>query len=268
MLKNYINSDCITNISFYESIKDIVTCNLCLGILINPIECSSCESSFCKSCIEEWRNFNEICPYKCNKNEVRESPRMLKELLEKLTFKCLFCDKIEKNASYRSFLIHINICEKLKVYCPSCDSYVFKNKLIEDKQFKKLNENYESLKKNYKNLQDENEKLVKEIHKLKDVKGGRRASLKNNSLGINPLDNNNELGIIDKCEHFKGNYIPIFSCCEKSYPCYICHNKNQNHDFFISNKVICLICKNIYTGPKCDVCNTYQVYRKKKFESD
>ena len=102
--------------------------------------------------------------------------------------------------------------------------------------------------------------------KNSNIKGQRRSSLnqsKNNIFGLSSYLDSNELGIVDKCEHFKGNYIPIFSCCEKSYPCFICHNKYQNHEFIISNKVVCLICKNIYSGPKCDVCNTYQIYRKK-----
>jgi len=90
---------------------------------------------------------------------------------------------------------------------------------------------------------------------------GNRNSINNNNFNFN--SEIAETGIVDKCEHFKGNYIPIFSCCEKSFPCFICHNIVKDHEYKISNKVVCLICKNIYSGPKCNVCNTYQIYRKK-----
>lgn len=266
MIKDFIDSDWITNTIFYESVKDIVTCHICSGIMINPRECNTCQNSFCRKCIDDWKSLNDSCPYKCETNEFRDSSRPLKNLLEKLTFKCVACDKIDKNTSYKAFLIHIKSCEKIKVDCPTCNSSVLRSNLVENKQFLKLKENYGILSKNYQNLKEENERLSKELTLLKDVKNQRRSSLNTNKSNLLGLYNNdtNELGIIDKCEHFKGNYIPIFSCCEKSYPCYICHNKNQNHEFIISNKVICLICKNIYSGPKCEVCNTYQIYRKKE----
>ena len=270
MIKDFLDSEWISNTSFYESVKDIITCHICSGIMINPRECNSCKNSFCKRCIDDWKYHNDSCPYKCDEKEFKESSRPLKNLLEKLTFNCVACNKIDKDTSYKAILIHIKSCDKIKVNCPTCTSSVLRSKLIENKQFLILKENYGVLSKNYQNLKEENEKLSKEISLLKDVKSLRRSSLntkKNDLMGLlhSSVDANaNELGIIDKCEHFKGNYIPIFSCCERSYPCYICHNQNQNHEFVISNKVVCLICKNIYSGPKCEVCNTYQIYRGKK----
>lgn len=266
MIKDFLDSDWITNTAFYESIKDIITCHICSGIMINPKECTSCQNSFCKRCIEEWKSLNNSCPFKCDEKEFKESSRPLKNLLEKLIFKCIFCDKIGKDNTYKSFLIHIKSCDKIRVNCPTCNSSVFRSKLIENKEFLKLKENYANLNKNYMDLQEENLKLQKEITVLKNQRRNSSYPKKNEFINIlNSVDaNSSELGIIDKCEHFKGNYIPIFSCCEKSYPCYICHNKNQNHEFIISNKVVCLICKNIYSGPKCEVCNTYQIYRKKE----
>jgi hypothetical protein len=268
MIKDFLDSDCISNKSFYGSVKDIVTCNICSGIMINPRECTSCQNSFCKRCIDEWKSLNDSCPYKCENNEFKECSRPLKNLLEKLLFFCPACDKIDKNTNYKTFLLHIKSCDKIKVDCPTCNSTVLRSNLIENKQYLKMKDNYENLFKNYQNLKEENDKLVKELNFMKNsnIKGQRRSSLnqsKNNIFGLSSYLDSNELGIVDKCEHFKGNYIPIFSCCEKSYPCFICHNKYQNHEFIISNKVVCLICKNIYSGPKCDVCNTYQIYRKK-----
>ena len=266
MIKDFLDSDWVTNTSFYESIKDIVTCHICSGIMINPKECTTCQNSFCKKCIEDWKSLNNSCPFKCDEKEFKDSSRTLKNILEKLTFKCIYCEKIEKDTTYKTFLIHMKSCDKIKTNCPTCNSSVFRSNLIENKEYLKLKENYAILNKNFLELQEENLKLKKEINLLKNQRINSYHPKKNEFINIlNSVDaNSSELGIIDKCEHFKGNYIPIFSCCEKSYPCYICHNKNQNHEFIISNKVVCLICKNIYSGPKCEVCNTYQIYRKKE----
>lgn len=306
MLKDYLDPDSIINTNFFESIKEIVVCTICSGILVNPRECSLCQNSFCKKCLDEWTCLNDSCPFKCEKSEFKESSRTLKNILEKLIFKCLFCDQVEKDGNYFNHLIHLKICEKIKINCPTCDSIVFKKRLKEDKFYLKLKENYSLLIEKFKILKEENQKLKEDVNFLKELQNevplktlnnqyenlglainsnivsnhNNNSSMINNPSGNNSNNNNNlnirnsyrannyncenaELGIVDKCEHFKGNYIPIFSCCEKSFPCYICHNKYKDHEYKISNKVVCLICKNIYSGPKCNVCNTYQIYRKK-----
>lgn len=308
MIKDYIDQDSITNLAFYDSIREIVVCNICTGILVNPRECSLCQNSFCKKCLDEWTCINSSCPYKCDKSEFRESSRTLKNLLEKLVFNCLYCSNAEKNQPYPLFLNHLKICEKIKVNCPTCDTLVNKKTLNENKFYLKLKENYNTLLEKFKNLKEENQKLKEDVkfykekqnelpmksfvnNNFQNINLNRRKSASSNlnsifsSLNLNNTNNNlninaasnifnsgnnfnlnseiSEVGIVDKCEHFKGNYIPIFSCCEKSFPCYICHNLVKDHEYKISNKVVCLICKNIYSGPKCNVCNTYQIYRKK-----
>lgn len=317
MIKDYIDPDCITNPAFYDSIREIVVCNICTGILLNPRECSLCQNSFCKKCLDEWTCINSSCPYKCEKSEFRESSRTLKNLLEKLLFHCNSCNSTEKEQTYALFLKHVKSCEKIKVNCPTCDSLVNKKTLNENKFYLKLKESYNNLLEKFKSSKEENQKLKEEIKFIKEnqqhqlpsdspmksfinsnfqnVNLNRRNStgsnlnnfisnlsnnsninnfpINNNSNNNNsnfPINNNNnsnnlnsEIGIIDKCEHFKGNYMPIFSCCEKSFPCFMCHDEVKDHQYKISNKVVCLICKNIYSGPKCNVCNSYQVYRKK-----
>ena len=289
MIKDYLDPDSVTNLAFYDSIREIVVCNICTGILINPRECSLCQNSFCKKCLDEWTCINSSCPYKCEKSEFRESSRTLKNLLEKLLFKCLFCCNTEINHPYPLFLNHLKSCERIKVNCPTCDSLVNKKTLNENKVYLKLKENYNNLLDKCENIKEENLKLKEDLKFYKEkqselpmksfinsnfqnVNLNRRNSTVSNLNNFNLNNNNNnfnlnseisEIGIVDKCEHFKGNYIPIFSCCEKSFPCFICHNMVQSHEYKMSNKVVCLICKNIYSGPKCNVCNTYQIYRKK-----
>lgn len=307
MIKDFIDPDFITNPSFFESISEIVICSICKGVLINPCECSVCQNSFCRKCLDEWTCINSSCPFKCEKSEFRDSSRTLKNLLDKLLFKCIYCSSLDKEITYPLFINHVKSCEKMQINCPTCNSVVSKKNINENKFYKKLEDNYNELSKKYKNLKEENKNLKEEVKILKKKQTDKINIIGNNSLNDinsnlnnlnlnsrrsditsvnNLLDSNNnnnlarsensnnnlnnnpnseiaEIGIIDKCVHFKGNYIPIFSCCEKSFPCFICHNEIQNHEYKMSHKVVCLICKNIYSGPKCNVCNTYQIYREK-----
>ncbi len=295
MIKDFIETESVINLPFFDTIKEIVICNICLGILVNPRECNSCQNSFCKNCLDEWMCFNDSCPYKCQKTSFKDSSRTLKNLLEKLNFICLFCQDSQNKYTYLNYINHIKKCENIKVNCPTCNSVVYKKKLNSNKIYEKMKDNNNKLSEENRSLKEENKQLREEIEKIKKSQNessfkitsnnnmNNQISIANNTmsnlhtrvnrfnLNDNPISimNNNmndisEIGLIDKCEHFKGNYIPIFSCCEKSFPCYLCHDKVQDHEYKISSKVVCLICKNIYSGSKCNNCNTHQIYRRKE----
>ena len=50
---DYINFDLIVN---KDALKDInVICEICKGVLKDPAQCSVCEHTFCKNCIEKFQ---------------------------------------------------------------------------------------------------------------------------------------------------------------------------------------------------------------------
>jgi hypothetical protein len=108
------------------------------------------------------------------------------------------------------------------------------------------------------NLKNKNRELSLEIKNLEQ----NISSKSSETLKRKQLEEENQ-GLIDKCPHFKGNYNPVFACCDEAYPCYLCHNEKQNHTFQFSNKVVCLKCSEIYMGSTCPGCQTIQMYRKK-----
>lgn len=81
-LEQYVIKD-----DFYNSIKDEITCIICVGIKKNPVMCCRCQNSFCSKCIKTWNEKNKICPFKCSSPEYVDC-RIIKNLLSKLTFKC------------------------------------------------------------------------------------------------------------------------------------------------------------------------------------
>ena len=126
---------------FYNSVKEEVTCSICLDIKIDPIMCSKCQNSYCSKCIENWKLKSSQCPFQCI-SPTYTVARVVKNLICKLNFKCKNgCDKIipfEKIELHNEFE-----CEKIN----------FKDK-------------YDKLLDNYNNLLEQNKELENNIDKI------------------------------------------------------------------------------------------------------
>lgn len=247
----FISPDFIENIDFYSNIKDIVICPICNGIIFDPIQCEICEKNFCKNCLSKFNNDskeNPKCFSNCETPIFKENPKQTKNILDKLIFKCEKCNL--NNINYENFIEHLKNCieydnnnnNKL-IKCEICEKLITNDNNIKNKNiYKKLSED---LYNEYNNLLKEKYNLIEEINKIQKNKIVNEGNMK------------------DKCKHFIGNYKPIFKCCNTPYPCYICHDDNENHKFIFSDKVLCLICGRIYEGEICPKCNIKQEYIKK-----
>lgn len=241
----FLDSETIINKDFYENVKEMLSCCICAGILINPKQCSTCENCFCSECIENWIKKSHTCPFKCSYPKIKEGGRMIKNLLEKLIFTCENkCGAT--NLSYNNKIEHMKICKNIKIVCDTCGAEYNENKINKKRNlFDELSKQYSDLRVDLKSLLEEKAVLKEKLRKLK-----------NKTINRNGV-------LIDKCEHFYGNYKPIFICCNQAFPCYLCHDEEQFHHYEFSNKVLCLICGNIYQGSTCNICNSKQVYKKK-----
>ena len=84
---DYINFDLIIN---KEALKDInVICEICKGLLKDPVQCSVCEHTFCKSCIEKFqeKEKEKKCLFNCE-NALFNQPIIINNSLKELKFKC------------------------------------------------------------------------------------------------------------------------------------------------------------------------------------
>ena len=243
---DFVDYSSIQNKDFLEKVKDIILCSICTGLIVDPKQCRNCENNFCNHCITKWMKSSNSCPFKCQEFEIKETTKTVKNILEKLNLNCPHCDL--KNLNYDSLMKHIKTCNSLKTYCPACSCLV-EVKLI--KEFELQNK----LKDELLQLEEVNDKLINENKALKD-----KMKVFEKKLSIDDID----AKLKDKCEHYKGNYMPIFSGCNKAFACYICHDTyKQDHQYEISNNVICLVCNNTYSGSRCTSCNTIQAYKKK-----
>ena len=60
----------IINKEYYDGIKSMVNCLICLNIIENPVQCSKCQHYFCSECIN---SVEEKCPLRCKNNEYIKS---------------------------------------------------------------------------------------------------------------------------------------------------------------------------------------------------
>ncbi|KAM3137315.1 hypothetical protein pb186bvf_010495 [Paramecium bursaria] len=71
-----------------EVIDKTLQCAICRELLIDPTECQTCQNSFCFDCIGEWLKSKEICPFRCQQPEFKQSHKVIRNLLESLLLKC------------------------------------------------------------------------------------------------------------------------------------------------------------------------------------
>ena len=113
------------------NMKDLLTCPICLNILMFPVQCNKCNKCFCKMCIDNYANSKSICPFRCD-NPLYNPNKFVENVLAILQFKCKNgCDKIIKYEELK------------KHYQEDCDKIDFKAK-------------YKELLKKYKELKNKN----------------------------------------------------------------------------------------------------------------
>ena len=145
---------------YFNSVKEEVTCTICLDIKLEPMMCSKCQNSYCANCIKKWENQSSLCPFKCQ-NPSYTSARIIKNLVSKLNFKC-------KNGCNE-----IIPFDRLKTHQEfECSKLDYKDK-------------YEKLLVKYKQLELE-KKHLEEI-----VNSGNNNNIINNNIINNNIINNN-----------------------------------------------------------------------------
>jgi len=80
-------------------IDDELKCPVCFDPLLVPAVCQNCRNTFCRACVE----FLTKCPF-CREDvhPLQEPPRLLLNLLGKLSVKCNVCFKQVRRADFQS----------------------------------------------------------------------------------------------------------------------------------------------------------------------
>ena len=106
-MENFISKDTVVEDAIYSVFKDSVICPICSNILINPVMCMNCQSSYCKKCIERRQEKDNKCPNKCENPNYKSSIEK-NNILSKLKFKCQNCGE---EILYDNAKSHIDSCK-------------------------------------------------------------------------------------------------------------------------------------------------------------
>ena len=72
---------------FTSGLNEEFICAICQEVLEDPMECGTCQTSFCSACINLWLTKNKSCPNRCELNFDR-CHKFLRSVLENLILTC------------------------------------------------------------------------------------------------------------------------------------------------------------------------------------
>ena len=79
----YLVEDDIINKQYYEKIKDMINCIICLNIIEDPVQCDICHHFYCSECIKKLSR----CPMGCQNYKIIPGI-YCKELLSGIIIRC------------------------------------------------------------------------------------------------------------------------------------------------------------------------------------
>ena len=89
-MEEYIKKETLVENEISKIFESSVLCFICKNILIKPLMCMKCQSSFCKKCIDKWNEKNDKCPNGCDSPNYQNNLTK-KEILSKFKFNCVKC---------------------------------------------------------------------------------------------------------------------------------------------------------------------------------
>ena len=86
-MEKYINEGTIIKNDTFKSCKELIICQICKCIMLEPVICVECQNYYCNKCIEDWKKKSSSCPNRCTSefNKVIEK----KNFITKMKFKCV-----------------------------------------------------------------------------------------------------------------------------------------------------------------------------------
>ena len=98
-----ISEDQIENYQEYQEILKSLNCCICLDIVKNPVECSTCESLYCDECWNLMKISGKKCVINCT-TPVIKANSFVYNILDKLIIRCDYCGK--GGISYSKYIKH------------------------------------------------------------------------------------------------------------------------------------------------------------------
>ena len=157
----FLDTSLLVNPKKFEGIEKDITCPICQGILNIPYFCNKCQNNFCNICINQWKEKNPKCPFRCESPEYIENKFLLRIFSELIKFKCeKGCEKI---ISY----------DEINTHFENCKNENFKDKYYEEATkveiLKVQMEDYNDLKEELENTKNELEEITEQKNDLENL---------------------------------------------------------------------------------------------------
>ena len=87
-IRKYVNAKTIIKNELYDLFKENLICPKCKYLMIQPVMCIICQSTFCKKCLENCKDDKGLCQKKCKKSNYKDL--IGKNIhITKFKFKCI-----------------------------------------------------------------------------------------------------------------------------------------------------------------------------------
>ena len=124
---------------FVNNIDEELRCQICFGVLQDPLQAVECEHTFCRVCINEWLKNSPSCPVDRNQlraNQLQQIPRIVRNLINHLQIYCDFkvkgCEQVVMLEELESHKLRCSFNPEIPIECPKyCGAFVPKNRLTE-----------------------------------------------------------------------------------------------------------------------------------------
>ena len=96
-------------VSNMTNISPTLQCEICLDLVMTPVECGNCSKLFCKLCIDEWLKNETECPNKHIFVKKEELDEWIKKELGKIFLKCPYIG-CGSDYAYKYWTVHVKKC--------------------------------------------------------------------------------------------------------------------------------------------------------------
>jgi hypothetical protein len=132
----------ISNYSSYKEILGSMLCCVCMNIVLNPVECTLCETIICEDCLVIIQIAGKKCVTNKCTSKIEKANKFVREVLSNLLINCEYCN--QQKILYKDFSNHLDkLCS---VYKASTREKLFKGIKERDEKINELQKEMDTLK--------------------------------------------------------------------------------------------------------------------------
>ena len=117
-----------------EDFSSTLFCAICKCFMKEPVECTTCKSIFCKTCIESWLILKKKCPNNCRDFTIKKTYVLIDKIINSTKVKCQNHDQgCLASVPYEELKTHQSTCKYRTLPCTyssnGCkEKLIYKNK--------------------------------------------------------------------------------------------------------------------------------------------